>query len=214
MQPDPINRTRKWVRKLTLGEASGHDWSHIERVFNVAEKVATEEGGDLFVVRMAALLHDVDDPKLAPEGSERALEWMCELGIETETIAAILDVISQVSFSKNKDKTATTKEAAIVRDADRLDAIGAIGIARCFAYGGASGRPIYNPSDLVSVESSNSKRKTENPLPRSGIAHFYDKLLLVSDQMLTESGKRIAAERHEFLETFLDRFFAEWGGEK
>jgi uncharacterized protein len=206
-----IDKTRKWVKKTMWGEASGHDWFHVERVYTVATTIAQTEKSDLFIVQMTALLHDIDDPKLNdPKDQEKALEWMCSLNLDNKVIATIADNINQISFSKNKDRSPATIEAAIVQDADRLDAIGAIGIARCFAYGGFKGRILYNPADLIEVSlSSGTVPKNENP---SSLLHFYEKLLLIKDLMNTKTGKELAKGRHDFLEVFLDQFFQEWNG--
>lgn len=186
-----------YIKKGFLGEGTGHDYFHIERVVKTARKIATEENADLFLVELAAWLHDVGDYKLhngIDKSSELISEFLSGLSIPQEIISKIIEIVSQVSFSKGN--LAKSLEAQIVQDADRLDAIGAIGLARCFAYGGNKQREIYNP---------------ENP-EETSIQHFYDKLLKLKDLMNTDSARKIAEERHQFLEEFLERFYDEWEG--
>src|SRR5690606_13387960 len=175
-----------------------HDYYHIERVVKMAKRIAQEENADLFLVELSAWLHDVGDYKLhggIDKSEEMISEFLNELNVSTEIISKTNEIVSQVSFSKGN--APTTLEAKIVQDADRLDAIGAIGLARTFAYGGSKQREIYNP---------------ENP-EETSIQHFYDKLLKLKNLMNTGSARRIAEERHQFLEEFLERFYAEWKGE-
>ncbi len=202
-----LNRTMLAVKSYHAGDHSGHDWHHVERVFNTATAIAAEEHAVLFVVQMAALLHDVDDAKLY-KGEPRVPAYLSQF--PDVPLDWILSAINEVSFSKNKGNEPSSIESAVVRDADRLDAIGAIGVARVFAYGGSIGRPIYDPRDLMEVVAAN-KNSTPHA-PSSGIYHFYQKLLLIKDMMATDAGKRMAEKRHEFLELFLDRFFEEWNG--
>ena len=189
--------TQKFIQNQFSGETTGHDFYHIERVVKMARKIAAEENADLFLVELAAWLHDVGDYKLndgIDKSQELISEFLIELNLPQEIISKTIEIVSQVSFSKGNSPA--TVEAKIVQDADRLDAIGAIGIARCFAYGGSKHREIYNP---------------ENPNETS-IQHFYDKLLKLKDLMNTETAKKIAEERHQFLEEFLERFYKEWEG--
>ncbi len=177
------------------GETTGHDYYHIERVVKMAKRIAQEENADLFLVELSAWLHDLGDYKLH-NGVDRAAElisgFLLLQGLGSETIKKVLEIVSQVSFSKGN--APTTLEAKIVQDADRLDALGAIGLARTFAYGGSKQREIYNP---------------ESP-EETSIQHFYDKLLKLKGLMNTDAAKKLAEERHLFLEQFLERFFAEW----
>lgn len=189
--------TQKFIQNQFSGETTGHDYFHIERVVKVARRIAQEENADLFLVELAAWLHDVGDYKLndgIDKSAELISEFLNELNVPQEIISKTLEIVSQVSFSKGK--IAESLEAQIVQDADRLDAIGAIGLARVFAYGGNKEREVWNP---------------ENP-EMTTIQHFYDKLLKLKDLMNTHSAKKIAQERHDFLEEFLDRFYKEWEG--
>lgn len=199
MNPKEILKsTQIFIKNQFSGETTGHDYYHIQRVVKTARKIASEENADLFLVELAAWLHDVGDYKLhdgMDKSEELISEFLFELNLPKETISKIIEIVSQVSFSKGN--TPTSLEAKIVQDADRLDALGAIGLARTFAYGGSKQREIYNP---------------ENP-EETSIQHFYDKLLKLKDLMNTNSAKKIAEERHQFLEEFLNRFYEEWEGE-
>jgi len=189
--------TENYIKQGFSGETTGHDFYHIERVVKIAKRIAKEENADLFLVELSAWLHDVGDYKLnngIDKSEELIAGFLNGLNVTREIISKTIEIVSQVSFSKGN--VSTSLEAKIVQDADRLDAIGAVGIARCFAYGGNKQREIYNP---------------ENPNETS-IQHFYDKLLKLKDLMNTDSARRIAAERHQFLEEFLERFYNEWEG--
>ena len=191
-----------FARGIFAGDASGHDVEHTMRAVRTARRIAREEGADEGIVCLAALLHDVDDAKLSPETAEslgNARAFLAEHNVDADETQAVLTAIREVSFSKNRDTAPSTLESACVRDADRLDAIGAIGVARTFAFGGSRGRALYDPT--------RTDRGTT-------IAHFYDKLLLLKDMMVTREGKRMAKERDRFLRTFLDEFLAEWEGER
>lgn len=193
-----LEKTQQYIQNQFSGETTGHDYFHIERVVKVAKRIAEEENADVFLVELAAWLHDVGDYKLnngVDKSEELISEFLSGLNVPEEIISKIIEIVSQVSFSKGK--TAESLETKIVQDADRLDAIGAIGLARVFAYGGSKQREIYNP---------------ENP-EETTIQHFYDKLLKLKDLMNTNSAKKIAEERHQYLEGFLNRFYNEWEGE-
>jgi uncharacterized protein len=211
-----IERTIEHVRELLSGEGSGHDWFHVERVRNVAVRIAREEKADLFVVELAALLHDVADWKFAggdhEAGPRAAREWLASLGVPPPTIEHVTAIIAGLSFKGAGVETPmSTIEGQCVQDADRLDAIGAIGIARAFAYGGHKGRALYDPEVPPQPHASfEAYKKNAGPT----INHFYEKLLLLKERMNTEAGKRLAAERHVVLERFLEQFLAEWMGEK
>lgn len=202
-------KTEKFVRDIFEYEGSGHDWWHVHRVRNYALKIAETEGGDLFYIEMAALLHDLDDWKLKKDTPEnKTQKWLNHLDIAEKVAAQILEIISQVSFKGAGVKTKpTTIEAEIVQDADRLDAIGAIGIARTFAYGGSKKRLIYNP-EIQPVLHDNFEAYKNNTAPT--INHFYEKLLLLKDRMNTPTGRKMAESRHRFTENFLNQFFKEW----
>ncbi len=211
-QKEVLKRTEDHIKELFDGEGSGHDWWHIFRVRKLALKISEQEGGDRFAVEMAALLHDLDDWKLQTDNNaSRAEAWLKQMDVEAVQQEKILQVISEVSFKGAEVKTAaTSKEAKIVQDADRLDAIGAIGIARTFAYGGNKNRLMYDPN-IPPVMHNNFDDYKKSTAPT--INHFYEKLLLLKERLNTSSALQIANERHAFMEVFLDRFFGEWNGE-
>lgn len=194
-----IKKAMDFARKVFAGDASGHDFDHTLRVYHMATRLAIEEGADLQIVQLAALLHDVDDRKLSPEtyeGKLRAVNFLKENGLENEKIQEIIDIISRISFSAQLPPPESI-EGKCVRDADRLDAIGAIGIARTFAYGGSRGRRMHDPEGVDK---------------NSSIQHFYDKLLRLKDTMHTPAGRRMAEERDRFMRQFLEQFYGEWDG--
>jgi len=206
---ESIRQTGDYVRKLFENEGTGHDWWHIHRVRNVALKIAETEGGNRFIIEMAALLHDVDDWKINDDTKvSRTVAWLKNIKIPKHETERILEVIDQVSFKGAGVKnSAVSIEAKIVQDADRLDAIGAIGIARTFAYGGSKGRPIYLPEIKPELHDSfESYKKTTAPT----INHFYEKLLLLKNRLNTATAIEIAENRHTFMEAFLQQFFMEW----
>mgnify|MGYP001180932514 CR=1 FL=1 len=208
-ETEAIRLTENYVRNLFENDFSGHDWWHINRVRNLALKIAGKEVGDRFVIEMSALLHDVDDWKINnEENSSKALEWLKIIKVPDFISKRILDVIGQVSFKGAGVKNeAVSIEAKIVQDADRLDAIGAIGIARTFAYGGSKQRPIYLPEIKPELHINfESYKKTTAPT----INHFYEKLLLLKNRLNTNTAIEIAKNRHTFMETFLEQFFKEW----
>jgi len=206
-----IRQTSGYVQNRFENEGSGHDWWHICRVCRLAKIIAASEGGDLFIIEMAALLHDLDDYKLNHNGSSNlAGEWLARVIPDDEIAGLILNAIEQVSFrGANVGTPAATIEAKIVQDADRLDAIGAIGIARAFSYGGSRNRPIYDPDSLPVMYGNFEDYKNNNT---ATINHFYEKLLLLKDRMQTKTGLELALKRHYFLEEFLKQFFMEWEG--
>ena len=198
---DIIEEAKAFAKEIFAGDASGHDFDHTMRVFHIATRIAQEENADLLTVQLAALLHDVDDHKLSPETSEekqRALKFLHSHGVGKERTAHIIRIIDTISFSANKGAPESI-EGKCVQDADRLDAMGAIGIARAFAFGGSRGRAICDPA---------GEDKT------TSIQHFYDKLLLLKDRMNTDTGKAMALQRHEYMRGFLEEFYGEWAGER
>lgn len=211
---DIVLKTEQHVREKLEGEGSGHDWWHIHRVRNTALTLAKEEKADVFVVELAALLHDIADHKFH-DGDETigprvAGAWLEQLQVDESVINHVKEIIRDVSFKGAGVKTPMrTIEGKVVQDADRLDAIGAIGIARAFAYGGYKKRELYNP-ELSPTEHSSFEAYKSDTGPT--INHFYEKLLLLKDRMNTRTGKRIAEERHQFMELYLDHFFNEWDG--
>lgn len=210
-----IDKTILFVKTKLEQAEGGHDWFHIERVYKNALLIAQEETCDLTVVKLAALLHDIADSKFH-NGDETIGPKTARLFLESEkvdeaTIVHVVNIIENISFKGgNFERTFSSKELEIVQDADRLDAIGAIGIARCFNYGGFKNRALYNPAippkfGMSIEEYKNSDSPTLN--------HFYEKLLLLKDKMNTPTGKKIAETRHRFMENFLSQFYAEWEGE-
>jgi len=208
-QNNILTSTENYIQNQFENEGSGHDWWHIHRVRNMALKIAETEGGNLFIIEMASLMHDLDDWKLnGDSGISKSKVWLEKLELEQNQSDKILQIIDQVSFKGAGVETkATSLEAKIVQDADRLDAIGAIGVARTFAYGGSKSRLIYHPEIKPEMHDSFSTYKN-NTAPT--INHFYEKLLLLKDLLNTDSAKKIAEKRHQFMEVFLEQFYAEW----
>lgn len=204
-----IKLTENYVSNLSKNDFTGHDWWHVNRVRNLALKIAEKEGGNRFIIEMSALLHDVDDWKINENvKTSKTSEWLKTIKMSQVETEKILEIIDQVSFKGAGVKSsAATIEAKIVQDADRLDAIGAIGIARTFTYGGNRGRPIYLPEIKPELhENFESYKKTSAPT----INHFYEKLLLLKNRLNTATAIEIAKNRHTFMETFLEQFFKEW----
>lgn len=215
---DPIAATAAYVRTELGAEGSGHDWGHVARVWATARELAAAEAPvDLRVVELAALLHDVGDPKLhggdTTVGPRKVGAWLDRLGLAPPTRAAITRILETMSFSKSFDGGAVvkTKELMIVQDADRLDALGAIGIARAFAYGGSKGRLIWDPDQ---PPRSYASAREYHAAGGSTINHFHEKLLLLKDRMNTAAARRMAEARHAFMERFLEQFHAEWDGRR
>ena len=211
-----IQNTEEHVRQLLSGDGSGHDWFHIERVRNVALRIGRQENADLLVVELAALLHDVSDWKYAggdeKAGPLAARQWLLAQDADSAVIDHVSTIIAELSFKGAGVPTpVSTLEGRVVQDADRLDAIGAIGIARAFAYGGSRGRALYDPSVPPMLHDSfEAYKKGSGPT----INHFYEKLLLLKDRMNTPAARKLAAARHQVLEQFLAQFLAEWNGER
>ena len=194
-----IENAKAFAKDIFSADSSGHDYHHTLRVWALARTIGASEGADMAVVELAALLHDVDDHKLSPdtaENKDRAAGFLRSQGVAEDRIKEILRIIDRISFSRNT-LPPDTLEGKCVQDADRLDALGAIGVARTFAFGGSHGRAIHDP---------------EGQDRGSSIAHFYDKLLLLKDRMNTETGRRMALHRHEYLKNFLAEFLSEWDG--
>ena len=216
MQPNLIENTILFVKKKLENAESGHDWFHIERVYKNSLLIANNEKCNELVVQLGALLHDIADSKFH-DGDETIGPKTARLFLESENVAnAIIEkvifIIENISFKGgNFDRKSSSIELEIVQDADRLDAIGAIGIARTFNYGGFKNRQIYNPEILPNLKMTKEEYK-KNDAPT--INHFYEKLLLLKDKMNTATGKKIAQERHDFMEQFLEQFYDEWNGKK
>lgn len=209
-----INEIAKSVEEKCQHDSSGHDWWHIYRVVNLAKAIGGKEGADLYVVELAALLHDLDDWKLAPNNQEtlpNARKLLTDNGASPDIIGRVTSIINEVSFKGAGVETKpSTIEAMVVQDADRLDAIGAIGIARTFAYGGNKNQSLHDPSIKPNLHSSFEEYKN---CRTSTINHFYEKLLLLKDRLNTETAKELAIERHRFMEQFLEQFYSEWNFE-
>lgn len=211
-----IDKTISFVKEKLKDAEAGHDWFHMQRVYKNALLIADGEECDIEVVKLGALLHDIADSKFHDGdesiGPKVAREFLESQNASEEIIVHVVNIIENISFKGgNFEKKFTSKELEIVQDADRLDALGAIGIARTFNYGGFKNRPLYNPDIAPNLNMSKEEYKnSESPT----LNHFYEKLLLLKDKMNTETGKKIAEERHRFMELFLSQFYAEWDGEK
>jgi len=210
-----IEKTITYVKKQLANAEGGHDWWHIERVWKSAKKIAETENVNLLVVELGALLHDIADAKFHDGdeelGPQIAAAFMREINVDQETILHVIQIIKHISFKGGKEaQTFTSLELNVVQDADRLDAIGAIGIARTFNYGGFKNREIFNPNVSPNLLMTKEEyKKSDAP----SINHFYEKLLLLKDLMNTETGKQMAIQRHQFMELYLAQFYQEWNGE-
>lgn len=209
-----IQKTIAYVKQELAHAEAGHDWFHIERVYKTALTINEKEQADELVVSLAALLHDIADPKFnngdESIGPQKAETFLASIGVDKTTIQHVKQIMENMSFKNSFDATGfTSLEMQVVQDADRLDAIGAIGIARAFTYGGFKNRVLYDPAiKPVTEHTKESYKNTTAPT----INHFYEKLLLLKDRMNTPSGKAMAAKRHEFMVSYLEQFFAEWEG--
>ena len=211
-----IDKTIHFVKEKLENAEGGHDWFHIERVYKNSILIAKEEDCDLTVVKLGALLHDIADSKFHDGdetiGPKIARTFLESENVFEETINHVINIIENISFKGgNFENKFSSKELEIVQDADRLDAIGAIGIARTFNYGGFKNRALYNPSIAPNLNMSKEEYKNSDA---PTLNHFYEKLLLLKDKMNTATGKKIALERHQYMENFLSQFYAEWQGEK
>jgi uncharacterized protein len=217
MEIDPIiQKTTEFVKKTLENAEGGHDWWHIYRVWKNAKLIAKTEAANLLIVELAALLHDIADSKFnngdESIGPRMAREFLASSSINEEIIHHVVKIIENISFKgENFESTISSPELSVVQDADRLDAIGAIGIARTFNYGGFKNREIYNPNILPNLTMSKEEYKNSTA---PTINHFYEKLLLLKGRMQTKTGKKIAEQRHAFMELYLEQFFAEWEGER
>jgi uncharacterized protein len=214
-----LEETEAFVRTTLGKDETGHDWWHAHRVRQIAKRLGKDEGVDTFIVELSALLHDIADYKLhggdESLSSARASDWLSRTGMSHEQVQRVSQIIESVSFMKSlpgRDTQASgaiSKEAMVVADADRLDAMGALGIARTFAFGGAFRRPIHDPTEKPRQSLTREDYKHNRS---TSINHFYEKLLKLKDMMHTESGRDLAAKRHAFMEAFLEEFLAEWEG--
>lgn len=215
-EKEMISSTANFVKITLQGAEGGHDWWHIERVWKNAMTIAKTEKVNLLVVNLAALLHDIADVKFnngdEEAGPVKAKQFLQSINVLKDVIEHVENIIRHISFKGgNFTQSFTSPELAVVQDADRLDALGAIGIARAFNYGGFKNREIYNPGIAPDMEMSKEKYTTSNA---PTINHFYEKLLLLKNKMNTTAGKQMAEQRHAFMEIFLHQFYQEWEGEK
>ncbi|MFN7331470.1 MAG: HD domain-containing protein [Flavobacterium sp.] len=211
-----VDATIIFVKQQLEGAEAGHDWFHIERVYRNAMHIANQENCHREVVQLAALLHDIADSKFhggdESIGPQTARTFLESQKVEEATIDHVVKIIENISFkSGNSTRTFSSLELDIVQDADRLDAIGAIGIARTFNYGGYKNRPLYDPTIAPNMHMTKEEYKASQA---PTLNHFYEKLLLLKDRMNTATGKKLAEDRHRFMEVFLAQFYAEWEGEK
>ena len=211
-----IQDTIQFVKDTLRDAEGGHDWFHIERVYRNALTLNKMEQGDELVVSLAALLHDIADSKFHAGdeeiGPNKAEYFLLSIGVEAKVVTHVKQIIQNVSFSNSFDNQSfNSLELQIVQDADRLDALGAIGIARTFTYGGYKNRTLYDPE--IAPQLNHTKESYKNSSAPT-LNHFYEKLLLLKDQMNTSAGKVIANERHQFMEMYLEQFYAEWRGER
>lgn len=216
LKNDQISKTIAFVKKQLEGAESGHDWFHIQRVLNNALLIAKTEDVNLFIVQLGALLHDIADSKFhngdETLGPKIAHQFLTSIGVDTADIEHVIQIIKNISFAGgNTPQNFKSPELDVVQDADRLDAMGAIGIARAFHYGGYKNRLLYDPSVKPNPNMSKEEYKAASA---PTLNHFYEKLLLLKAKMNTRTGRQIAINRHDFMEQFLDQFYAEWNGEK
>ncbi len=208
-----IKQAENYIKQVLEKVEKGHDWQHINRVRNTALKIAKREGGDIYIIELAALLHDISDAKFnggdEKAGKKKTIEYLKILALSNEMIEKVAEIVDKISFKGGfNDNIEKNIELQVVQDADRLDAIGAIGIARAFNYGGYRNREIYNPDILLrQYDSPQAYHKSDAPT----INHFYEKLLLLKDRMNTQTGKKMAEKRHHFMELFLKEFLEEIG---
>ncbi|WP_445737313.1 HD domain-containing protein [Mariniflexile sp.] len=211
-----INKTIDFAKETLANAEGGHDWFHTLRVYNNALLISKNEAVDMFIVSLGALLHDIADSKFhngdETVGPQMARKFLSEYNVDSKTIEHVVTIIENISFKGGHElQKFRSPELDVVQDADRLDAMGAIGIARCFNYGGFRNRTLYNPDIKPNLNMSKDEYKTSTA---PTINHFYEKLLLLKDKMNTKTGTKIALERHQYMERFLEQFYAEWEGRK
>ncbi|MBC3758382.1 HD domain-containing protein [Hyunsoonleella sp. SJ7] len=210
-----ISKTKIFLKQTLMDAEGGHDWFHTERVYKNSLLIAKKEPVDIFVVSLGALLHDIADSKFhggdETVGPKMAREFLFKLNVDSKIIEHVVNIIENISFKSSLEgsKTFTSPELKVVQDADRLDAIGAIGIARCFNYGGFKNRALYNPDIKPKLHMTKEEYKSSNA---PTINHFYEKLFLLKDKMNTKTGKQLAEKRHQFMELYLKQFDDEWNG--
>ncbi len=216
MDEDIISKTIAFVKERLLNAEGGHDWFHTHRVLKNAQLIAKTENVDMIVVSLGALLHDIADSKFyngdETIGPKIAREFLFKNNVDSTIIEHVIQIIENISFKGGKENQKfRSPELDVIQDADRLDAIGAIGIARCFNYGGFKNRKIYDPEIKPNLKMTKKEYKSSSA---STINHFYEKLLLLKDMMNTKTGRQIAEKRHQYMERFLKQFYAEWDGKK
>jgi len=215
---DVVNKASLEMEARFKGESTGHDWGHMYRVWKLAKHIAEKEKADLFVVELAALLHDIADWKFnkgdEDAGPKAAREWLEKEGVDKKVTEHVCEIIKDLSFKGVGIKTPMkTIEGLVVQDADRLEAIGAIGIARAFATGAKFGEVMHSPEiEVPKYSSAEEYKQAIGTAGRTTINHFYEKLLFLKDRMNTATGKKLAQRRHKFMEAYLKEFFAEWEG--
>lgn len=211
VEPATLRAAAELARTVHAGDASGHDWWHVARVAGLARRIAQAEGADADLCALAAWLHDIPDEKLSNDGGAagmaRVEEFLRMQPLNADASAHVLEIIQTLSFKGGGGRPMRTPEGACVRDADRLEALGAIGIARCFAYSGSVGQAIFDPAIAPRTTMTREQYRSEKS---TAINHFHEKLLKLRELMQTVSGRALADERHAFLETFLRQFEAEW----
>ena len=209
-----IENALEFVKNFFKNDSSGHDYFHTYRVFNMAKHLAENEKADNRIVMLAALLHDVDDIKISPDthqNKDNARNFLINNNIDSKTIELICHVISEISYKGNESSSPSTLEAKIVQDADRLDAIGAIGVARAFSFGGSRNRTMHDPNELPCLNMN--EQEYRNHISTT-VNHFYEKLFNLTNLMNTQTAKTIAIKREKYMKDFLDEFYAEWDGKK
>ena len=207
-----IERVAAQIRRRFVGESSGHDWYHIQRVWKLTQQIAAREGANLEIAELGALVHDIADWKFCAGdetvGPREARRLLSDEGVPSDVIEAVADIVATISFKGAGVTTAMkTLEGQCVQDADRLDAMGAIGIARCFAYGGHAGRAMYDPDVHPTMHATAEAYKSAKG---TSLNHFHEKLFLLKDRMNTAGGRAMAEERHRYMKEFVDRFLHEW----
>jgi uncharacterized protein len=210
-----VEKTTEFVKKTLANTEKGHDWDHINRVLLLSKTIAKTESANLFVVELGALLHDIADPKFhggdEDIGPKIARNFLDSINLDPQLTNHVVKIIENVSFRKSFDSKFKSKELDVVQDADRLDAMGAIGIIRAFHYGGYKNKKIYDPKIKPNKNISKEEYKKEDS---PTVNHFYEKLLLLKDKMNTKTGKELAERRHKFMEQFLEEFYKEWDGKE
>lgn len=209
-----VEKTENFVKDTLAGAEGGHDWWHIYRVWTLSRQIAATEDVDLYVVELGALLHDIADSKFhggdEEIGPRRAKQFLSSIGVEEEIIVHVEKIIANISFRGGKHtQLFRSPELDVIQDADRLDSMGAIGIARTFSFGGHKNREIYNPEIPPNLDMTTREYKKSSA---PSLNHFYEKLLLLRDRMNTKTGKELAIHRHNYMETFLEEFYGEWDG--